>query len=91
MKTYVGAVNGIGLALFAYLSRRCGADAMKPDTRVATPSTTPGSTSPTVPTRSWWSPGVSPLNSTPACWFSTAAVAVRVDRFSRVLTTLASG
>jgi hypothetical protein len=31
---YVGAVNGIGPALFAYLRMRCGADALKPDVRV---------------------------------------------------------
>ncbi|MEV6271253.1 hypothetical protein AB0L64_29100 [Kribbella sp. NPDC051936] len=31
---YVGAVKGIGLALFAYLRMRCGADAIKPDVRV---------------------------------------------------------
>lgn len=31
----VGAVNGIGPALFAYLRMRCGADALKPDVRVA--------------------------------------------------------
>jgi len=32
---YVGAVNGIGIATFAYLRMRCGADAIKPDVRVA--------------------------------------------------------
>lgn len=31
----VGAVSGIGPALFAYLRMRCGADALKPDLRVA--------------------------------------------------------
>jgi hypothetical protein len=31
----VGAVPGIGPALFAYLRMRCGADALKPDLRVA--------------------------------------------------------
>ena len=31
---YVGAVKGIGPALFAYLRMRCGADALKPDVRV---------------------------------------------------------
>lgn len=31
---YVGAVSGIGPALFAYLRMRCGADAIKPDSRV---------------------------------------------------------
>jgi hypothetical protein len=31
----VGAVPGIGPALFAYLRMRCGADALKPDMRVA--------------------------------------------------------
>lgn len=31
---YVGAVSGIGPALFAYLRMRCGADALKPDGRV---------------------------------------------------------
>jgi hypothetical protein len=31
----VGAVSGIGPALFAYLRMRCGADALKPDVRVA--------------------------------------------------------
>jgi hypothetical protein len=31
---YVGAVSGIGPALFAYLRMRCGADALKPDLRV---------------------------------------------------------
>jgi hypothetical protein len=31
---YVGAVGGIGHALFAYLRMRCGADALKPDLRV---------------------------------------------------------
>lgn len=31
----VGAVSGIGPALFAYLRMRCGADAIKPDQRVA--------------------------------------------------------
>ncbi|GAA1962332.1 hypothetical protein [Amycolatopsis minnesotensis] len=31
----VGAVKGIGPALFAYLRMRCGADALKPDVRVA--------------------------------------------------------
>lgn len=32
---YVGSVRGIGLALFAYLRMLCGADAIKPDVRVA--------------------------------------------------------
>jgi hypothetical protein len=31
---YVGSVRGIGVALFAYLRMLCGADAIKPDTRV---------------------------------------------------------
>lgn len=31
---YVGCVQGIGPALFAYLRMRCGADAIKPDSRV---------------------------------------------------------
>jgi hypothetical protein len=31
---YVGAVKGIGPALFAYIRMRCGADALKPDLRV---------------------------------------------------------
>ena len=31
----VGSVNGIGPALFAYLRMRSGADALKPDLRVA--------------------------------------------------------
>jgi len=31
---YVGAVSGIGIALFAYLRMLAGADAIKPDTRV---------------------------------------------------------
>ena len=31
----VGAVSGIGPALFAYMRMRCGADALKPDLRVA--------------------------------------------------------
>jgi len=31
----VGGVSGIGPALFAYLRMRCGADALKPDRRVA--------------------------------------------------------
>lgn len=31
---YVGQVNGIGIALFAYLRKMCGADAIKPDVRV---------------------------------------------------------
>ncbi|WP_436496548.1 hypothetical protein [Actinokineospora sp. HUAS TT18] len=31
----VGAVRGIGPALFAYMRMRCGADALKPDVRVA--------------------------------------------------------
>lgn len=31
----VGSVSGIGLALFAYMRMRCGANALKPDVRVA--------------------------------------------------------
>jgi hypothetical protein len=31
----VGGVSGIGPALFAYMRMRCGADALKPDLRVA--------------------------------------------------------
>ena len=31
---YVGTVSGIGIALFAYLRMRSGADAIKPDRRV---------------------------------------------------------
>lgn len=31
---YVGCVSGIGIALFAYLRMRSGADALKPDGRV---------------------------------------------------------
>ena len=31
---YVGAVSGIGIALFAYMRMRSGADALKPDVRV---------------------------------------------------------
>ncbi|GAB2776278.1 hypothetical protein GCM10027039_41910 [Terrabacter koreensis] len=31
----VGGVSGIGTALFAYMRMRCGADALKPDLRVA--------------------------------------------------------
>jgi hypothetical protein len=31
---YVGSVKGIGIATFAYLRMRCGADAIKPDVRV---------------------------------------------------------
>ena len=31
---YVGAVSGIGIALFAYLRMRSGADGLKPDVRV---------------------------------------------------------
>ena len=34
LDTYVGAVKGIGIALFCYLRMRAGADAIKPDTRV---------------------------------------------------------
>lgn len=30
----VGAIKGIGVATFAYLRMRCGADAIKPDVRV---------------------------------------------------------
>lgn len=33
---YCGSVQGIGVALFAYLRMRCGADAIKPDGRVRT-------------------------------------------------------
>jgi hypothetical protein len=31
---YVGSVRGVGIATFAYLRMRCGADAIKPDVRV---------------------------------------------------------
>jgi glycerate kinase len=31
---YVGAVNGIGVGLFAYLRMRAGSDALKPDRRL---------------------------------------------------------
>jgi hypothetical protein len=31
---YVGKVDGIGIALFAYLRKMCGVDAIKPDVRV---------------------------------------------------------
>jgi len=31
---YVGSIKGIGIATFAYLRMRCGADAIKPDVRV---------------------------------------------------------
>jgi hypothetical protein len=31
---YVGKVDGIGIALFAYLRKMCGVDAIKPDLRV---------------------------------------------------------
>ena len=31
----VGGVSGVGTALFAYMRMRCGADALKPDVRVA--------------------------------------------------------
>ena len=34
LEPYVGATNGIGPALFAYLRMRSGADALKPDLRV---------------------------------------------------------
>lgn len=34
LEPFVGAVDGIGPALFAYLRMRCGADALKPDLRV---------------------------------------------------------
>jgi hypothetical protein len=33
-EAYVGSVKGIGIATFAYLRMRCGADAIKPDVRV---------------------------------------------------------
>lgn len=31
---YVGKTHGLGIALFAYLRMRCGADALKPDSRI---------------------------------------------------------
>ena len=34
LEPYVGSIKGIGVATFAYLRMRCGADAIKPDVRV---------------------------------------------------------